>query len=243
VTTDTMNDYQAQTVGYLAAMRADQVQECRISDAHNDGRYGDVVIARFEVSDQESQFSRMRSFNPSQFGRGYLPPGTYTRLTIGGVLQMSDTPDELRDALQFVRRARGRVLVTGLGLGCVVRGLLRNEQVERIDVIERNIHLVEHMTRNPTWVGPGVMGTGRLEVWWGDAYQIKATRFPPGSRWDMAWHDVWSGISSDNIPQYRALRQHWRGRVPPRYQHAWGLDEAHRTWAGSKYRRSELQWP
>jgi hypothetical protein len=38
---------------------------------------------------------------------------------------MNDFPQELKKHLDFVLRARGRVLVTGLGLGCVVRGLYR----------------------------------------------------------------------------------------------------------------------
>src|SRR6185295_15069938 len=74
-----------------------------------------------------------------------LPPGIYTflyRLTDAtlhhdppGEVVMEDTPFELQTHLGFVMHARGRVLVTGLGLGCVIRGLLANPSVEHITCI------------------------------------------------------------------------------------------------------------
>lgn len=70
-----------------------------------------------------------------------VPAGSYTQLwrwtnetvqrrlegcsedfTWPGELVMTDSLDELNTHLDFMLRAHGRVLITGLGLGCVVRG-------------------------------------------------------------------------------------------------------------------------
>jgi spermidine synthase len=48
---------------------------------------------------------------------------------------MEDTLSELRRHTPIFMRAKGRLLVTGLGLG-VVRGLLAKPEVEHIDVVE-----------------------------------------------------------------------------------------------------------
>lgn len=90
-----------------------------------------------------------------------LTPGQYTflhRLTDGtlhrdlpGEVVMEDTPFELRTHLGFVMQAHGRVLVTGLGLGCVLRGLLSNPAVQHITCIENSRDVLKlvgaHMPR------------------------------------------------------------------------------------------------
>lgn len=121
-----------------------------------------------------------------------LPPGIYThlfRVTEGtiyndppGIVVMEDTPLELRTHLNFMMRARGRVLVTGLGLGCVVRGLLVNPAVEHVTCIERSEHVLK-------LVEP-YMPAGPLEIIYADA--LKWTAAHNNGRFDCAWHDLWT---------------------------------------------------
>src|SRR5580698_3453620 len=56
---------------------------------------------------------------------------------------MEDSAPELRRHLPIWMRARGRVLVTGLGLGCVVRGLLASPRIEHIDVVELDADILK----------------------------------------------------------------------------------------------------
>src|SRR5271154_6313451 len=53
-----------------------------------------------------------------------------------GEIVMEDSRTELCRHLPIWWRARGHVLVTGLGLGCVARGLLANPAVEHVTVVE-----------------------------------------------------------------------------------------------------------
>jgi hypothetical protein len=123
-----------------------------------------------------------------------LPPGTYTflyRLTDAtlycdppGEVVMEDTPFELKTHLGFVMQARGRVLVTGLGLGCVVRGLLANPAVEYVTCVENSkdvLKLVEpHMPKD------------RLTIVEADALTWTANN---KETFDCAWHDLWTDRS------------------------------------------------
>lgn len=129
------------------------------------------------------------AFRHGKFVR--LPADTYTmlyRLTAStlrnaqpGEVVMEDTPFELRTHLGFAMQAYGRVLVSGLGLGCVVRGLLANPNVEHVTVLENSEDVLKLVAPH--------MPTERLTIIEADALEwTKQTT----ERFDCAWHDVWT---------------------------------------------------
>ena len=85
---------------------------------------------------------------------------------------MEDSVRELRRHLPIWRHGRGRVLVSGLGLGCVVRGLLVNPEVEHIDVVEIEQWNIDHF-------GAEFAGNPRVTIHHGDALKY---RWPRGTR-------------------------------------------------------------
>jgi len=140
---------------------------------------------------------RLRTAEPMTLPgkRGVLPPGVYTQLyryttaTLHkiGELVMHDFPDELTTHLEFMLKARGRVLITGLGLGCVARGCLANPNVESITVIERDADVIglvhPHMPKE------------RYTLIHADAIEWckrRETMGDEGLPFDCAWHDLWS---------------------------------------------------
>lgn len=100
-------------------------------------------------------------------------------LTDGEVV-MEDSACELRKHLPIWLHASGRVLVTGLGLGCVVRGLLTKPEVKHIDVVEIDADVLRV-------IGSEFSRDERVALHHGDALTIDL----PG-RWDFAWHDLWT---------------------------------------------------
>lgn len=123
---------------------------------------------------------------------------------------MSDDPKELRKHLPIVLAASGRVLVTGLGLGCVLRGLLARPQVEHVDVVEIDAGVLE-------MVAPTFAHEPRVTIRHADALAIQ---WPAGTRWDFAWHDVWNDTPNTQV-LHAQLLQRYRGMVPQ--QGAWGF--------------------
>lgn len=95
-------------------------------------------------------------------------------------LWMSDTPAEVRDHYDLIRRAKGRVLIHGLGLGLCIHGLLKKPEISHIDVVEICPELISLV--RPHYADP------RVVVHQGDALTFK---FPRGTRWDYVWHDIW----------------------------------------------------
>jgi hypothetical protein len=199
------------------------------------------AVERFTVSGEDERRGMMRACNPSSGGR-YVPKGTYTRLVrqtergFAGPM-MSDTPDEIHDHLFPLMEARGVCLVTGLGLGCVVKGMLekRDEHgeyaVEKVIVIEIEAEII-------ALVGPWLKEKygDRLEIRHADALTYKA---PVGEKYDTVWHDIWPDICEDNLDTMATLhrkygrRCRWQGswqrsylqrmrREGRRYSRAWG---------------------
>lgn len=97
----------------------------------------------------------------------------------GGDVVMEDSPRELRKHLPIWLHGSGRILKTGLGMGCVVRGLLAKPEVEHIDVIEIDPNIIDIF-------GAEFISNPRVTIHQGDALSIKLA-----GRWDYAWHDIW----------------------------------------------------
>lgn len=185
--------------------------DCRVTGRLMPGTRGPWEVRTFEVADDLTNMRLMMQ------GR-YCTPGTYTGLFHDqrGVV-MSDTTAEIRDLADlFWREPGGRVMVSGLGLGCVVSGLLARAEVEAVDVVEIDpdvIALIGSQLADP-----------RLTIHEGDALTYQ---WPKGTRWDFAWHDVWDDLNTDNLSSpdavpcsYAALNRRYGQWA--RMQGAWG---------------------
>jgi hypothetical protein len=158
---------------------------------------------------------------------GLLPGDDYTvlrRVTdatvhTGGEVVMEDTPHELQRHLPILLRARGRVLVSGLGLGCVVRGLLARPAVAHVDVVEVCPHVAALV-----WPYLQDLAGDRATLHLGDTLTY---HWPRAMRWDYAWHDVWTEHGSLNELHMRIMTRYWR-MVPRGHQGCWQLDRSFR---------------
>lgn len=182
---------------YIRAARADGVPP---------GSAGPWRIERFEVTRDDAMFAGLRAIRD---GRGAIHPGTYTRLVHArrGIV-MSDSPDELRDMVPLYSALLAeprRVLIHGLGLGCALRAVLACPTVEHVDLVEVDPDVV-------ALYGPM---DPRVAVHVADA---RTLAWPPGTRWDVAWHDIWDELTEDN--DYGTLNRRFGRRVT--WQGAWG---------------------
>lgn len=149
-------------------------------------------------------------------------PLTIHTLTEGGLgIWMSDTPPELVAMHAFAQRARGDVLVGGLGLGIVVRYLAMNPRVRSVTVVERERDVLD-------LIGPGlrrdVKVPVRLEHMRLERFLEKLPAWPYGS----AFFDTWTGTgvttwAQDVVPLRRLV---WR-RFGARHVECWSEEEMH----------------
>jgi len=175
---------------------------------------GEWKVETFTVSKEDERFGMMRAvISGSSRGR-YVPAGTYHRLRRGGTTVMSDTPDEMRDCRHFIRRAKGNVLINGLGLGAVLVEVLDKDEVEHVTVIENSPEVIE-------LVGEHYRKRygERLEIVQADAFEYSP---PKGARYDAVWHDIWDNICSDNLSEMTKLHRKYGKRTA--WQDSWGKD-------------------
>lgn len=142
--------------------------------------------------------------------------GDTTILIKDGTVWMSDTRAEILEHSPLINRlwwlelspVKPSVLITGLGIGMAVRAAL-NHGAESIDVIEIDQDIID-------LVGPNFADEPRVTIHHADAFEWVP---PRGSRWTMAWHDIWPMIASDNLEGMRRLKQKFQHRVE--WQECW----------------------
>jgi len=169
-----------------------------------DGKSGDWSIESFTVSQKDEELGRMRAlFSFSNRGR-YVPAGTYKALKRNNEIIMSNTPDEISDCLDFIRKARKskNILINGLGLGVVLKAILDNEIVENVTVIEKSFDVI-------TLVAPS-FANKKVTIIHADAFNWKP---PKGIKYDCVWHDIWDYICADNLEDMKKLHRKYGKRT------------------------------
>ena len=190
-----------------------------------EGEYANWKVERFEVSEEEAKFHNLRcALNPRLRYRTIVP-GTYTRLCRPGIFGpepiMSDTPAEIHDLREVIARAKGQVLINGLGLGVVVSAVLEKHDpnllhtVDHVTVIEINEDVIK-------LVGDSLSAKygDRLTIVCADALEYTPLR---GSRYDVVWHDIWDNICGDNWESMSKLHRKYGRRCG--WQGSWCREE------------------
>jgi len=179
-----------------------------------EGRSGPWEVRRFAVSEDEAKRDEFSARLAAIQGRPYrpVPAGSYTRIARGGHVVMTDTPSELCDLREPVRRAvGGRVLVNGLGLGIVLQAVLEEPGVEHLTVVEASEDVIALVA--PHW---GARYGDRLTVVHADAFKWRP---PMGARYRVVWHDIWDDVTTDNLAGMRKLHAKYRRRCD--WQGSW----------------------
>lgn len=174
-----------------------------------EGESGPWRIRSFSLTENDAMWENIKFALRGRRWKDFMvKPATYTKLVHQerGVV-MSNTPMEVTTNLPFIKRARGRVLINGLGLGMVLRAVLDKPEVTWVTVYEIDQDVID-------LVGAAFLkdvDAGRLSIRRGNCLKHEPL---PTEFYDIAWHDVWDTISDLNLPEMQALRLKWKERVP-----------------------------
>lgn len=171
-----------------------------------EGQAGQWRIERFEIAGNSIQAMRL-----ALSGRG-VQPGTYTRLKRGPVVVMSDTHAERRDHIGFVIKARGNVLINGLGIGMCLAAVLRKIEVSGVTVVEASEDVI-------ALVAPSYTVDPRVQIVHASAFDYEP---PKDIRYGAVWHDIWDDISADNLPEMVRLHRKYGRRAD--WQGSWSRE-------------------
>lgn len=161
---------------------------------------GDWAVTSFEVSEKDADFHNMRE---SCHTHRYIKPGHYKKLSRGGHTVMSDTPSEVSDSIQFIYQAKGSLLISGLGLGVTLSYLVEKKGVDKITVLEKSDDVMKLVT-------PSFSQFKNTTIIHADTFTWSP---PKGVRYDFAWHDIWDGICTNNLPEMTKLHKKYGRRV------------------------------
>lgn len=136
-------------------------------------------------------------------------PGTYTKLCHDhrGVV-MSDTTAEQRDHYEFIWKAKGHILINGLGIGMCLAAALKNPEVTGATVVEVDADVIALV--GPNYTDP------RVNIVHASAFDYEP---PKGVRYGAVWHDIWDDICSDNLPEMHRLHRKYGRRAD--WQGSW----------------------
>lgn len=176
------------------------------------GESGNVAISFSEVSAKRAEVDRM-------LRNEYREAGTLTQLDIDGIGWMFDTTHEKWLNRRALQRAKGRVLLGGLGLGMILWPILGKSEVERVDVLELSLDVIRlvlpSLERHPRF--------DKLHIIEGDA-----RTFETQARYDYIWLDCvpmygWSSAIGD-------IQEGWILRFAPFVKQGclvdhWGFEE------------------
>lgn len=155
----------------------------------------------------------------SMFSGRSVPVGEeFTRLMRNRTLVMSDTPAEMRDHHFAVMKANGSCLINGLGIGMVLKNILKKESVTDVTVVEISQDLIDLVS--PHYQDP------RVTFVCADALTYSP---PKNKRYQMVWHDIWDNICTDNLEDMKKLHRKYGRRTD--WQGSWCRHECeHSRW-------------
>lgn len=183
----------------------------------NEGESGDWKVSTFSISYEQARNFNLRCI--MNRNRRYIEPGVYYKLTYKGEVIMSNTPAEVNDHLPFIKKANGKVLIAGLGLGMVITELLKKPDVTKIVVVEKSTDVISLVSPSYT--------DKRVQIVNADIFEYK-----PTEHFDFAWFDIWESISAHSYEEMKKLHRKFARSVT--FKDSWCRYEAKKAYFDSK---------
>lgn len=174
-----------------------------LPESERDG--GRVKITYLEMTEEAEKIDRISSlFSFGGMAQGYgdssVPVGKYCSLIVGGEVMMSDSPYELESNREFLREAKGHVLVVGLGMGATLIPVARKPEVESVTVIEYDPDVIALV-----WPHMPEDVKAKTDLIQADFYEWKS-EFSM-LKFNTIWLDIWPDISCSHMPEMTKLRR------------------------------------
>lgn len=170
---------------------------------------GIAKLSTFEFSRKNDPISFMRSAMSGMT----LHDGKFVRLSVNGVLMMTDTQMEKNSNRTFCRMANGHVFIAGLGIGLILKNILHklnSGEITKITVIEKYadvIYLVQPYFSHPN-----------IEIINADIFDYQP---PKGVKYDTIYFDIWPEICTDNLKEISTLHNKYKFRLNRSNPIAW----------------------
>jgi len=143
-------------------------------------------------------------------------PGTFVRLVDKEKKEivMSDTQMEQDTCIEYVNKARGEVLVAGLGIGLTLIPVLLKPEVDSVTVIEIDPYVIDLvLPQLREWFSKDeerIYCFDKLAIISNDIMQWNSV-----SIYDTIFFDIWNDISLDNLENMHCLHECFAEFIDP----------------------------
>jgi spermidine synthase len=97
--------------------------------------------------------------------------------------------------------AEGHVLISGLGIGMILRPLAAKDGVKSITVLELEQDVID-------LVAPHYSDLDKLTIIAANAFE-----WVPDKQYDMAFHDIWPTYGASMLPDFKTLKARYKKHV------------------------------
>lgn len=191
------------------------------------GKSGDWTVKALTITQEQADWSEVRAAVKNDPDL-VVAAGSYKLLKHGNLVVMSNTQMEINSNMGFIQRARGNVLINGLGLGMVLTAILDKPEVERVTVIEISEDVIK-------LVAPTYRDHPKLTIIHESAFRYEP---PAHEHYDVVWHDIWPEIDPDNVDDMDILIEKYRRRCD--WQDAWKMRECNQMLILRMMRRADF---
>lgn len=168
---------------------------------------GIVSITRYEFKDDLLFNLRVMRDGGDLF---VMKPGHYCRLTINKELVMSDTFLERKSNREFIRKANGRVLIAGLGLGLIIHNILHKQDITEIVVIEKHQDVIDLVSPK--------FNDSRLKIICDDIFNYLPKK---EDKFDTIYFDIWTDITIENLDDIKLLHNKFKNKLNRENSRSW----------------------
>lgn len=194
---------------------------------------GVATVARFSIDEEHAKMANLGALFNREPWFMRVNKGEYVKLIVDGQLMMSDTDMEKRTNTEFVKNAKGRVMIAGLGIGLILENL--RDKCEK--GIVTSIVVYEKYQDVIDLVGDRYKDLP-LEIRCEDILEYKPKK---GEMYDTIYFDIWPTISTDNLVDMAKLHQRWKCRKPKDgWMNSWMRD--HLRAVRERERRNSYFW-
>ena len=127
---------------------------------------------------------------------------SYLALTEGGNIWMSLNPNEIETMKPYINKAKGNVLVLGLGMGYVPFMLSLKNCVKSITIIEKDQEIINLFNE---LIYPSFVNKEKIKIIKGDAIEFARKNQKEGT-YDYIFADLWHD-PEDGLPLFVALKK------------------------------------
>lgn len=162
-------------------------------DFIKDESIGAYKVITKVLTEQDAKFYNLRAILNNRL-ESLVNAGTYKVLIKDGEIVMSNTQLEITTHQEAIEKAKGNILVAGLGLGMFLTAIKDKKEINRIVVLEKSKEVIQMIGK--------YYKDDKIEIINEDIFD-----FDTKANFDLIWLDIWNDFDNSNLEEMEYLKE------------------------------------